>query len=126
MGPFVIHILVPLRIQRSPFFTALVFMAAASLPLPGSDKQNAPSQSPLHIFGRYFFFCSSVPSFQMGMAHKIVDAPHANDTPPSWPPNVKPSLMKQVSKQESPVPPYSSGIGAPIKPAAAIFFQIEW
>ena len=40
---------------------ALVLIAATSEPQPGSDIENAPRTSPVAIFGRYFFFCSSVP-----------------------------------------------------------------
>ena len=39
----VIHALAPLMIQRSPSFTALVFIAAGSEPAPCSDKQKLPA-----------------------------------------------------------------------------------
>ncbi|MNR82347.1 hypothetical protein D3C72_131050 [compost metagenome] len=64
--PLVIQILLPLRIQ-SPLASrsARVLMAAASEPAPGSVRAKAASISPEAILGRYFCFCSSVPSRTM-------------------------------------------------------------
>src|SRR5262245_38479628 len=93
----------------SPFFTARVFMDAASLPLDGSLKQNAHIHSPDDILGRYVRFGSSVPSFQMETPHSIMLAPHASVTPRSCGPLANPSLARHVSTHESPAPPYSTG-----------------
>jgi len=50
--PWVMNILLPLRTQRSPRRTAVVFIPAASEPLPGSVRPHPPSHSPLASFGR--------------------------------------------------------------------------
>ena len=61
--PLVIHIFCPLRIQFLPSgeSTARVRNASESEPACGSERQYAESNSPVAIFGRYFFFCASVP-----------------------------------------------------------------
>ena len=61
--PLVIHIFCPLRIQFLPSgeSTARVRAASESEPACGSERQYAESNSPVAIFGRYFFFCASVP-----------------------------------------------------------------
>jgi hypothetical protein len=51
--PWVMNILLPLSTHRSPRRTAVVFIAAASEPLPGSVRPQAPSHSPVASFGRY-------------------------------------------------------------------------
>ena len=61
MPPFVSHILAPSIRYPSPSATALVLIAATSLPRSGSDIENDPRTSPSAIFGRYFCFCSGVP-----------------------------------------------------------------
>src|ERR1043166_7094615 len=45
-GPTVIQFLLPLMTYSSPFFTATVFWAAASLPASGSVRPKQPSFSP--------------------------------------------------------------------------------
>ncbi len=63
--PWVMNILVPLRIHLSPLRTAVVFMPAASEPEPGSVRPQAPSHSPVASLGRYFFFWASLPKTRM-------------------------------------------------------------
>ncbi len=46
-GPLVIQFLVPLMIQSSPSRTAMQVLAAASEPVPGSDRAKQPRSSPL-------------------------------------------------------------------------------
>jgi hypothetical protein len=60
--PCVMNIFVPLMIQSSPSRLAVVRSPAESLPLPGSVRAHAASHSPRAAFGRYFFFCSSLPN----------------------------------------------------------------
>ncbi len=57
---------VPFRMYRSPFFTAVVRMLAASDPAWGSVRAKAPSHSPVASFGTYRFFCSAVPKVRIG------------------------------------------------------------
>ena len=57
-----------------PFFSAVVFVAPASLPASGSVNPNAPRTSPEASFGTYFFFCFSVPERTIGIIPKDVCA----------------------------------------------------
>src|SRR3972149_4197583 len=69
IGAFVMNIFEPLRMYRSPFFTAPVFMLRASDPESGSVIAWPPIRLPLHRSGRYLRFCCSVPNFQIGFSH---------------------------------------------------------
>jgi hypothetical protein len=68
--PLVMNILLPFITQPSPFFTARVFMAAASEPAAASVSAQAPSVSPVANRGRYFFFCSSEPKRLMWLEQR--------------------------------------------------------
>ncbi len=63
--PWVMNILVPLSTQWSPLRTAVDFIPAASEPLPGSVRPQAPSHSPLASFGRYRRCWASLPKTRM-------------------------------------------------------------
>src|SRR6266542_2486532 len=67
--PWVIQFLVPLIIQLSPSFLAVHFMLPASLPVLGSVNPHAPIHSAEESFGKYFFFCSSLPKERIGPIH---------------------------------------------------------
>ena len=70
-----IHCLDPFKIQRSPFFSARVFKAAASEPECGSESAKAPaSASPETRRSTYLDFCASVPNLAMSSAHILVTA----------------------------------------------------
>ena len=58
--PCVIQFLAPLITQPPSTFFATVFIRKASLPVFGSVSPQAPRNSPVASFGRYFFFCSSL------------------------------------------------------------------
>ena len=66
IGPLLMKHLEPFRIYLSPFFTARLFMAAASDPAPGSVRPKATILSPEAMEGPYFFFCSSFPPIRIG------------------------------------------------------------
>ena len=51
--------------QQAPSLVAVVRIAAASLPEPGSVNPHAASFSPLASGTRYFCFCSSLANFAM-------------------------------------------------------------
>ena len=74
-GPLVIHILLPLRTKRSPFFSARVFMPTTSEPAPGSLMASAPTCSPEISFGRYLRFCASLPLRRSWFTHRFECAP---------------------------------------------------
>ena len=60
-GPFVIHIFDPFKMYLSPRFSALSYILVTSDPDPGSLMAKAPTNSPEHNFGKYFFFYASLP-----------------------------------------------------------------
>src|SRR5579872_5299689 len=64
--PEVMNCLVPLSTQRLPCRLALVLIAAASEPAPGSVKQKHDSISPAAIGFRKRCFCSSEPNLRIG------------------------------------------------------------
>ena len=57
----VMNALVPLMTHSSPSSTAVVRVAPASVPPPGSVSPKAPSASPEASRGSHSRFCSSVP-----------------------------------------------------------------
>ena len=77
--PCVIQLLVPLIIQFSPSFTAVVFILPASLPVFGSVKPHAPKYSAVANFGKYCCFCASLPKAIICPVHKLLCA--ATDKP---------------------------------------------
>src|ERR1044071_3215807 len=125
IGALVMNIFEPLSIHRSPRCSAVVFMAAASEPEPGSVNPNAPIHSPEQSFGRYFSFCSSVPSSQIGTPQRIVCAPQASGVPASTPAAPIASIAMQVASGLASLPPYFSGKGSPSNPIPAISRQLS-
>ena len=60
-GPLVIHIFEPFAIHTSPCCSARQLIEpTTSEPAPGSLIASAPTNSPVHSLGRYFFFCASL------------------------------------------------------------------
>ena len=57
----------PFTTQRSPCFSARVWMREVSVPALGSVTPNAITVSPLAIRGRYFRFIASVPYLMSGV-----------------------------------------------------------
>ena len=70
-GPFVIQNLLPLRMYRSPFFSAVVFMLTTSLPAPGSLMAREPTFVPAIKSGRYLSFCLAVPCRLIWLTHRF-------------------------------------------------------
>ena len=68
---FVIHILDPLTVYRSPSRVAVVCMACRSEPPPGSVSAIVARSSPVAIRGRYRCFCSSVPNMTSNLATTV-------------------------------------------------------
>ena len=63
---FVIQALVPVSTHSSPTSLAVVLAAAASEPLPGSERPKQPSFWPLANGASHRAFCSSVPNLSTG------------------------------------------------------------
>ena len=66
----VVHTFRPLTIQRSPCFTARVWMREVSVPAFGSVTPNAITVSPVQMPGRCFRFWASVPNLITGVGGK--------------------------------------------------------
>ncbi len=78
--PCVMNIFEPFSTQQSPSFTAVVRIAAASLPEPGSVRPQAASVAPFASGTRYFCFCSSVANIAMCAAPRPLCAATDNAT----------------------------------------------
>ena len=61
IGAFEIHILAPFSLKPFGTFSARVTIEPGSEPKSGSVRPKQPISSALASFGRYFFFCASVP-----------------------------------------------------------------
>ena len=64
-APFVTNCFAPFSTHASPSLTARVFMAAASVPDPGSLRHQLPIRSPDASAGSQRFFCSDVAAIRM-------------------------------------------------------------
>jgi hypothetical protein len=71
---FVMKALEPLMTQTSPSRTAVVRVAPASDPPPGSVRPNAPSARPASRSGSQRSFCSGVPNRWSGIAPRPTPA----------------------------------------------------
>ena len=78
--PCVMNIFEPFNTQQSPSLTAVVRIAAASLPEPGSVSPHAASFSPCASGTRYFCFCASFANIEMCAAPRPLCAATDNDT----------------------------------------------
>jgi hypothetical protein len=79
----VMKALLPRSTKCSPSWMALVRMAAASDPEPGSVSPHAPSASPRASRGRYFAFCSGDPKSVMWLVQSELCAHIVMPTEPS-------------------------------------------
>ncbi len=122
--PFVIKIFDPLSTHSSPSSTAFVCCPCASVPAPGSVRPKAPIFLPLARSGRYFCFCSSVPYVRIGSQQRDVCADTITAVVPQTFANSSTHIAYVRTSQ--PCPPYSFGIGIPMKPAFAIFSTVAF
>src|SRR5438067_7447123 len=112
---------VPFRTHPSPRLLAVVEIDDASDPAPGSVSANAPIHSPVASFGRYCFFCASLPRLTIAVVPMPQWVPMI-DTNPAW---VRPSswYTSAFASIGSPSPPNSSGMVRPKSPSAPAFFS---
>src|SRR5262245_804412 len=111
----VVQILEPLMIHSSPSRTAEVCAPATSEPPDGSERSCIQISSPLKIFGKCSFFCSSVPNSSSTDAHgwKVGTWMRAEYEYP-----VSSSLNATWWSTVNPCPSYSFGKQIPAKPAS--------
>ncbi len=79
-APCVMNALLPFSTQPSPSATAVVRIAAASLPDPGSVSPHAASFSPRASGSRKRRFCASLPNIEMCAAPRPLCAATDSDT----------------------------------------------
>ena len=113
--PWVMNVFEPLSTQRSPFRTAVVFMPAASEPLPGSVSAQAPKASPVASRGRYFRFWASEPkSLRCEVPRPLCEA-MVRASEPSY--RAISSTTTATARLPSPEPPRSSLMRMPKNPS---------
>src|SRR5687768_3800563 len=123
-GPLVIHIFVPLAIQRSPLRSALHAMEpTTSEPAPGSLIASAPTNAPEQSFGRYLRRCDSLPLRYRLFTHRLECAPYERPTDAEA--RETSSIATTCATYPRPVPPYSSGTVIPSRPSSPSFLHMS-
>jgi hypothetical protein len=96
--------------------TALVVMACASEPDPGSVRQNAATSSPVAQRGSQRCFCSSVPNSTIPLQPIDWCAPKYTASAGSVAPISANTRLNTVA--DAPNPPYASGMFRPMSPSS--------
>src|SRR2546425_2004987 len=98
---------------------ARVWIAATSLPAPGSVRPHAPSADPLAKRGRYWRFWAGLPNWRMWPVHS--ELCEAMVRPIDASPQAIASIASTALRRSSPAPPHSGGTVRPNNPRAASF-----
>ncbi len=114
----VMNVFAPSITQLPSRRTAVVAVEPASEPAPGSVRPNAASRFPDATSGSHSRFCSSEPNRKIGIVPSEVWAATVIATDESI--RVSSSTAIAYESVSPPPPPYSSGIGIPIRPRSAI------
>mmetsp|Transcript_68048 Transcript_68048/g.79160 ORF Transcript_68048/g.79160 Transcript_68048/m.79160 type:complete len:202 (-) Transcript_68048:24-629(-) len=112
--PFVMKIFDPFSTYESPFFSARVFSANASLPLDGSVRQKHPIVS-CASRGRYFAFCAAFAYRKKMLFTSVFCTSIITDVAPST--RASCSIARMLPKNDIPLPCRSAGVSMPIRPA---------
>ena len=115
---FVMKSFEPFTTQEPSRALAVVRVAPASEPAPGSVKPKAASRRPDARSGSQRSRCSSVPYIRIGIVPSEMCAPTVIATDEST--RVSSSTASAYETVSAPAPPYSSGIGIPMRPSSAI------
>ena len=113
---FVMNIFEPFTTHSPSRSSAVVRVAPASEPAPGSVSPNAASFRPEARSGSHSRRCSSVPKRKIGIVPSEVCAATVIATDEST--RVSSSIASAYETVSPPAPPYSSGIGRPISPSS--------
>ena len=115
----VMNCLLPLTIHSPSRSSALVLVAPASEPAPGSVRPKPASLLPSTRSGSQVFFCSSVPKVRIG----LIPSPTAASRvmPIDWSTRPISSMATQRLVKSPSAPPYSSGAVSPNRPSEPIF-----
>jgi hypothetical protein len=114
---FVMKIFEPFTSHSPSRSSAVVRVAPASEPAPGSVSPNAASFCPEASSGSHCSFCSSLPKRKIGIVPSDVWAATVIATEESI--RVSSSIASAYETVSPPAPPCSSGIGSPIRPSSA-------
>ena len=114
---FVMKIFEPSTTHRPSRSSAVVRVAPASEPAPGSVSPKAASFFPAASSGSHCCFCSSVPKSRIGIVPSEVCAATVIAKDEST--RVSSSTAIAYESVSAPAPPYSSGTGIPISPSSA-------
>src|SRR6266540_2884008 len=120
---FVMNAFDPLMTHCPSSSFAVVLVAPASLPPPGSVRPNDPRMSPRAIGTSQRCFCFSVPNRKMGFAPSPTPASSVMAIEESTRPSS--SIAMHSVRKSAPCPPYSSGNGNPNSPISPICFTMS-
>jgi hypothetical protein len=114
---FVMNVFEPFTTQEPSRSSAVVRVAPASDPAPGSVSPNAASLRPEASSGSQRLFCSSFPYRRTGIVPSDVCAATVIATDEST--RVSSSIAIAYETVSPPAPPCSSGMGIPMRPSSA-------
>src|SRR6266508_348034 len=120
---FVMNAFDPLMTHCPSSSFAVVLVALASLPPPGSVRPNDPRMSPRAIGTSHRCFCSSVPNSWIGLAPSPTPASSVMAIEEST--RASSSMAMHRVRKSAPCPPYSSGNGSPNSPISPICFTMS-
>jgi hypothetical protein len=117
-APFVMKHFRPFRTYSPPSRRAVVAIAPASDPAPGSVRQKEAKRNFAANGETNALFCSSVPARRIGPSARPLAVIEVA-TPEQ--PQASSSSRKHVSRDERPCPPYTSGMNPVINPRSYAF-----
>ncbi len=115
----VMNCLAPLTTHSSPSRSALVLVALASEPAPGSVRPKPASAWPATRSGSQRSFCSCVPNVRIGLMPRPTAA--SSVMPMDWSTRPSSSIATQRLVKSPSAPPNSSGAVSPNSPRSPIF-----
>ena len=112
----------PLTTHSPSTSSALVLVAPASEPEPGSVRPKPASVLPATRSGSHACFCSSVPKVRIGLMPRPTAASRVMPIDWSTRPISSIATHSEVKSPSSPAPPNSSGAVRPNSPSSPIFW----
>ena len=121
----VMNCLLPLTTHSPSTRSALVFVAPASEPEPGSVRPKPARVCPATRSGSQVCFCSSVPNVRIGLMPRPTAASSVMPIDWSTRPISSIATHRLVKSPSSPAPPNSSGAVRPNSPSLPIFCTVS-
>ena len=116
----VMNCFAPLTTHSPSTSSALVRVAPASEPAPGSVRPKPAIARPATRSGSHCCFCSSVPKVRIGLMPRPTAASRVMPIDWSTRPTSSMATHSEVKSPSSPIPPNSSGAVSPISPRSPI------